>query len=798
MPRCDLQVHSCHSDRPAEWVLRQVGVPESHTKPRHLYETLRARGCEFVTITDPHTLAGGLEIAGLPGAFLSEMVTTYFPEDGCKVHLLVWNLTPAQHEGIQDVRNNIYRLSRYLNEQRLVHGVAHPLHSINDRLTVEHFEKLILMFRVFEGLNGNRARLAQDIAVLCLQGLTEPRVEALARKHGMDPSHDEPWRKSFFGSSDDNAGLYLGRTWTEVARADSPEAFLAALEAGRASMGGESGDALKYSNSIYRVVFDYAADRLGATAPRGVELLRKVVQRFLEGQNPTQLSFSERLAHLTEVVRSGKVFDLLHPNEGNINRQLAGYFLDGAISRELDSIIKSEPVPERRTFKMASKIANDLFYRLFKQGLDQVLKGDFIGSLQPLSGMIPVTAGVLPYLYAYKSLHGNRPLLEKTARAFLPELPGQLRNTNRAWFTDTLDDVNGVARTIRTMARCGQKQGKQVTVAVSRLEPSPETIPLQNFTPLGEFEIPEYKLQKVGFPPVLDVIDWVEREKITECIISTPGPLGLSALLAARLLGLRTVGIYHTDFPQYVRILTEDHAMETLMWRFMHWFYVQFDLVYVNSEFYRQCWIERGIPADRLEILPRGLDQELFNHRHRQADFWKKRGAQGPVLLYVGRVSKEKELPFLADVCRALKKEGARFTLAIVGDGPYRDELQARVPDALFTGVLNGTELGRAYASADLFVFPSTTDTFGNVVVEAQAAGLPCLVSNVGGPRELVDVPAKGRVLAANHDQAWCEAIREELERPRSLEERDRMAAEVQAARSWDRAFSKFWDRGLG
>jgi glycosyltransferase involved in cell wall biosynthesis len=797
MPRCDLQVRSCHSDRPAEWVLRQVGVPESHTKPRALYDLLRGRGCDFVTITDPHTIAGGLEIADLPGVFLSEMVTTYFPEDGCKIHLVVWNLNPRQHEAIQEVRNNIYRLVRYLNEQHLVHGVAHPLHSINERLTVDHFEKLILLFRIFEGLNGNRARLAQDVAVLCLQSLDEAKIGELARRHGLEPTHVEPWRKSFFASSDDNAGLYLGRTWTEVPAAGSPEAFLAALEAGHAVMGGESGDALKYSNSIYRVVFDYAADRLGSTAPKGVELLRKIVQRFLEGQNPTELSFSERIAHLTEVVRSGKVFDLLHPNEGNINRQLAGYFLDGKINKELDSIVKSEPVPERRTFKMASKIANDLFYRLFKQGLDQINKGDFLGSLQPLSGMLPVTAGVLPYLYAYKSLHGNRPLLEKTARTFLPQLPAQLRNTKRAWFTDTLDDVNGVARTIRTMSGCGQKQGREVTVAVCRLDPAPEEIPLQNFVPLGEFEIPEYKLQKVGFPPVLDVVDWVEREKITECIISTPGPLGLSALLAARLLGLRTVGIYHTDFPQYVRILTDDHAMETLMWRFMHWFYVQFDLVYVNSEFYRQCWIERGIPPEKLEILPRGLDSEIFNHRHRQADFWKKRGAEGMVLLYVGRVSKEKELPFLADVCRALQKEGKRFTLAIVGDGPYREEMQKRLPGAIFTGVLSGLELGQAYASADLFVFPSTTDTFGNVVVEAQAAGLPCLVSNVGGPRELVETPEKGRVLPANNDQVWCGAIREELDHPRSLEARDRMASEIQAARSWDRAFAQFWDRGL-
>jgi glycosyltransferase involved in cell wall biosynthesis len=291
----------------------------------------------------------------------------------------------------------------------------------------------------------------------------------------------------------------------------------------------------------------------------------------------------------------------------------------------------------------------------------------------------------------------------------------------------------------------------------------------------------------------------VQRERFTEIIISTPGPIGLCALGCAKLLGLRTSGIYHTDFPQYARFLSDDAFMESMVWNYMQWFYGQTDLLYVNSEFYRRCWIDRGIVPDKLRIFPRGLDTELFNPAQREADFWKKRGAAGPVLLYVGRVSKEKDLNFLAEIMPALRaRVTAPFTLAIVGEGPYRKELEALLPDAIFTGILTGRELGVAYASADLFVFPSTTDTYGNVVVEAMAAGLPAAVSDIGGPRELVKTSQMGRVLPARDAGAWIEGLAEMLARLPQPEERQIIARQAGGERQWASAFTRFWADGLG
>ena len=185
------------------------------------------------------------------------------------------------------------------------------------------------------------------------------------------------------------------------------------------------------------------------------------------------------------------------------------------------------------------------------------------------------------------------------------------------------------------------------------------------------------------------------------------------------MLGLRTSGIYHTDFPQYVRILTDDASLETLTWNYMQWFYGQLDLVYVNTEGYRRAWIDRGIPPERLRILPRGLDTALFHPSRREPDFWHGYGIprDKTVLLYVGRVSREKDLDVIVSAWSKMRGDGT--ALAFVGDGPYLKELRERVPDAAFTGYLAGLELARAFASADVFIFPSTTDTFGNVVLEA-------------------------------------------------------------------------------
>jgi len=169
----------------------------------------------LVTITDHNKIDGALEIAHLPGAFVSEEVTSYFPEDGCKVHVLAYHITEAQHTDIQKLRASVYDLVGYLQQARITCAVAHPFYAVNDKLTPEHFEKLLLLFRIFE-LNGDSDPGSNRCLADVLGRLTPADLERLADKHGLAPIWPEPWIKYFVGGSDDHSSLSISRNYTRV------------------------------------------------------------------------------------------------------------------------------------------------------------------------------------------------------------------------------------------------------------------------------------------------------------------------------------------------------------------------------------------------------------------------------------------------------------------------------------------------------------------------------------------------------------------------------------------------------
>ena len=250
--KADLNLHSRFSDRSADWLFRRFDFPDSYSQPRALYDLLRERGMDLVTLTDHNTLDGVLEIAALPGVFLSEEVTTYFPEDRCKVHLLVWNISEAQHREIASLRENIFDLQRYLGQEKLAHAVAHPLYQLNHKLTVSHLERLILLFPCFEGLNGLRNDLLNQTTRHLLASLTPETIARFAETHGFAPTHPEAWKKVLTAGSDDKSGMYAAHAYTETPGAANVDEFLTGLCAGRAAIHGDGGSPLVLSHSLYK------------------------------------------------------------------------------------------------------------------------------------------------------------------------------------------------------------------------------------------------------------------------------------------------------------------------------------------------------------------------------------------------------------------------------------------------------------------------------------------------------------------------------------------------------------------
>jgi len=209
--------------------------------------------------------------------------------------------------------------------------------------------------------------------------------------------------------------------------------------------------------------------------------------------------------------------------------------------------------------------------------------------------------------------------------------------------------------------------------------------------------------------------------------------------------------------------------------------------------------LARLIPGAEIKIFPRGLDTNLFSATRREPRFWKKYGLQNGnlKLLYVGRISKEKDLDVLTAAFRRLRESNLPVDLALVGDGPYLKELREQFPEVCFTGYLSGVELATAFASADAFLFPSTTDTFGNVVLEALASGLPTVVSDQGGPKELIEEGVTGFITKALDVESFANAARRIVEDSAFRAEASRRAIEAVQHRDWSVAFEKFWAMSL-
>src|SRR6476646_11411657 len=188
LTRCDLHLHSSASAESQEWFPKRFGCPESYADPAVQYELCKARGMTLVTLTDHDTIAGGLTLCDRPDFFLSEEVTARFPENDCAVHVLVWNITAADHDEIQRVRSDVYALVELLRERRIAHGLAHPLESPNRKLDARTLEKATLLFSTFEGVNGRtEERLNAGIRAL-LRELDGQALKRLSMRHSLPPA----------------------------------------------------------------------------------------------------------------------------------------------------------------------------------------------------------------------------------------------------------------------------------------------------------------------------------------------------------------------------------------------------------------------------------------------------------------------------------------------------------------------------------------------------------------------------------------------------------------------------------
>lgn len=356
-------------------------------------------------------------------------------------------------------------------------------------------------------------------------------------------------------------------------------------------------------------------------------------------------------------------------------------------------------------------------------------------------------------------------------------------------------DINGVAMTLERLAAGLIAQGHEVEV----IHPGLHEAGTGGGSFAGSFRevcvpgfpIPRYPFARLGLPrPVFLKRRW-SQWRPDAVYVATEGMLGVSAMHAARGLGIPVVSGYHTHFPQYLAGYRLG-LLEPVLVRYLRRLHNATRRTLVPTEETRQQLAALGFR--NLEIMERGVDTELFHPVRRDRDLRQRWGA-GPadlVMLYVGRLAPEKNLPPVFEAWQTARQQTPGLKLVIVGDGPQRAELEARHPEAIFTGFLTGLDLAAAYASADLLLFPSLTETFGNVLLEAMASGLVTVSHHLAASRRFVEPGINGYAACQDTGDAFQRQVF------RALRERRRWAQTAEAAcrtvrpLSWDRISSAF------
>lgn len=803
--RADLHVHSKHSKRPSEWILQKIGTAESYTEPLRLYEIARRRGMDLVTITDHNTLAGSLDIAHLPHTFVSEEITTYLPDNGCKLHVLAWDLTETQHDDITRVRDNVYELVDYLLAQAVPHALAHPMFDMNLRLTPDSFEKLLLLFRNFE-LNGSRDQSQNEVLRAILAGLTPDDMDYLAERHGLAPRMAEPWRKNLTSGSDDHSGLNIARSHTLVLGVDDPAdpaAFLAGLEAGTGRPVQVAATPATMAHNLYSIAYQFYKDRLGLARFLSRDLVLRHVDQALTLTPPGPGNgLVARLHNLVGGLRAASL------------RKSRPTALPSVVQKEALALISNNPTlvaglqgsqdepwkAEKGWFEFVDRASEKVLTHFADTILRSVADGNLFDVFKAIGSAGSSYILLAPYAVAYSLFTKDRRFCRTVqgrfaARKGRPAPPERLAV---AHFTDSFGELNGTSASLTRQLDSARAHGKDLTVVTCGPQAEGEQTPgVHAFAPIGAFELPEYPGLVLNYPPLLKMLDWCYERGITHIHAATPGPVGLAGLAVARILGLPLHATYHTDFPAYAGALTGDAAMEEGAWRYLSWFMGQCDMVDAPSAPVAAGLAAHGVSAARVRVVPRGVDVALFRPERRNGFLRKGFGVADEVikLLFVGRVSREKNLPMLAGVFRQLCAQRPGAHLVVVGGGPYLEEMRAELAGypATFTGPLYGQDLAAAYASSDVFVFPSVRDTCGNAVLEALASGLPVVVTDQGGPQEHVQPGRTGLVVPGGDPRHFLRALATLLDDPARLPAMRLAARDSVRHRSLDKAFLAQW-----
>jgi glycosyltransferase involved in cell wall biosynthesis/predicted metal-dependent phosphoesterase TrpH len=732
--RADMHCHSTASQVAKLGIQRSVGLPECATPPDEVYELAKRRGMDFVTITDHDTIDGCLEIAGRGDVFISEELTAWFAGEPQAVHVLCYGIDPEDHEFLQAHARDLETVAAYLHEREITCALAHPFFAVAAPLTSRHRRRLAELFSVWETRNGSRARELNMPAAVYIE------------THG----------GTGIGGSDDHAGVDIGRTFTETPPASTPEEFLAHVREGRATNHGDQGSAAKWAHSALALatralLADPSIDPTeGPIDPSAVlEIAERVVSDGGErgGRAKAGLGAGEARAVLRAWLDSVEL---------------------SADPRRLIKLMQEDDFSHRDLARRARRIHE----RRMREAVERVSAAAEArdGYGDAAKALFDASIPAIPYVPAATML-GK----EMAKLATRDGEPGRV-----AVVVDGASSMHGVTHTIDRIREHGVSGWE---VEVIGTDPRVD----RRLPAVAEVEVPYYAGMTIGVPSVPELVHTLVEGRYDLVHLTSPGPAGIGAALTARIADLPLCGSYHTELAAYAGLRTGDPGLEAGTRLALSIFYLQCEIVLSPSAAADHSLIELGVDPERLGRWVRGVDLDLYDPDKRKPAAY-----PGEVkVLYAGRLSREKGAELLAEAFLAARERDPRLHLLLAGGGPEEEMLRERLGEhATFLGWLDRERLAEAYASSDLFLFCSRTDTYGQVIVEAQASGLPVVAVAEGGPASLISDRQTGWLCEPDADQL-ASALAQLAASPFLRERISRLAlAEVQG-RTWEVALAQ-------
>ena len=365
-----------------------------------------------------------------------------------------------------------------------------------------------------------------------------------------------------------------------------------------------------------------------------------------------------------------------------------------------------------------------------------------------------------------------------------------------AYFNGTMKkEHDGVTRVLYKLIDEIKDKNSIVPLFISAIVPPKNERPVEMLG-VPSFALPFYKDYRIAYPGRCFINEKLREFKPDIIHLNSPCPLGCAAVKYGRLNNIPVVATYHTHFPSYAKYY-KVKSLETYGWNYLRNLYNKCQTVYVPSMPVLNELIEHGF--ETVEFLPHGVDTGLFNPGKKNNEWKKSLGIENKYsLLFAGRLVWEKDLATLAGTYKTITSQRQDIRFVIAGDGPAKEELKSMMPLALFVGKLPVNDLAAAFASSDVFVFPSTTETFGNVTLEAMASGLPPVCVKEGGAFGIINNGINGLIAEPRNPEDIASKINLLLDNPDLREKLSVNASDFAGTQSWENIFARLFNSYAG